>query len=74
MPLETTDNILVLGTDHREGDPDPSWRTDTIMVVAVDHEAGQVGVVSIPRDLYVDVPGLGKSRINQADYYGESTK
>jgi len=74
MPLETTDNILVLGTDHREGDPDPSWRTDTIMVVAVDHEAGRVGVVSIPRDLYVDVPGLGKSRINQADYYGESTK
>ncbi len=71
--LDLTENILVLGIDHRSGDPDPSWRTDTIMVVAIDHAQGQVGVISIPRDLYVDIPGLGMARINQADYYGEAT-
>jgi len=74
MQLELTDNILVLGIDRRPNSPDPSWRTDTIMVVAIDHQTDQVGVVSIPRDLYVDIPGMGKGRINQADYYGISTK
>jgi len=72
--LEFTDNYLVLGVDHREGDPDPSWRTDTIMVVAIDHAGGRVGIVNIPRDLYVEIPGYGQGRINQADYYGVSSK
>ncbi|PKO23024.1 MAG: hypothetical protein CVU38_06235 [Chloroflexi bacterium HGW-Chloroflexi-1] len=72
--LELTDNYLVLGIDHREGDPDPSWRTDTIMVVAIDHAQTRVGIVNIPRDLYVEIPGYGQGRINQADYYGVSTK
>ena len=73
VSLDQTENLLVMGVDHRDGDPDPTWRTDTIMVVAVDQKAGQVGVISIPRDLYVDIPGLGKARINEADFYGEVT-
>jgi LCP family protein required for cell wall assembly len=72
--LQRTENLLVLGVDHRAGDPDPSWRTDTIMIVAIDQGRNQVGVVSIPRDLYVDIPGLGMGRINRADYYGHWTK
>jgi LCP family protein required for cell wall assembly len=71
--LDQTDNILVLGVDHRSGDPEPSWRTDTIMVVAVDRAASRVGVIGIPRDLYVEIPGLGEARINQADFFGEAT-
>lgn len=70
--LQETDNYLVLGIDPRPGDI--AWRTDTIMVVAVDHEANQVGIFSIPRDLWVDIPGMGPGRINQADYHGESKK
>ena len=72
--LERTENYLVLGVDHRAGDADPSWRTDTIMIVAIDRTQNQVGVVSIPRDLYVDIPGLGMGRINRADYFGHWTK
>jgi LCP family protein required for cell wall assembly len=70
-PLDFSDNFLVLGMDARPGEPD--WRTDTIMVVAIDHQQGQIGVISIPRDLYVSLPGVGETRINVADYYGEAT-
>jgi len=70
--LDKTQNILVLGKDQRDGDP--TWRTDTIMVVAVDYAAEQVGVISIPRDLYIELPGVGQARINQADYYGEAIR
>jgi LCP family protein required for cell wall assembly len=67
--LSKTENILILGQDQRPGWE--SWRTDSIMVLAIDRENGQVGIVSIPRDLYVDIPTYGKERINITDYVGE---
>jgi polyisoprenyl-teichoic acid--peptidoglycan teichoic acid transferase len=70
--LEKTENILVLGQDQRPGWE--SWRTDSIMVVAIDRERQQVGIISIPRDLYVDIPTYGKERINIADYVGVKTE
>ena len=69
--LTRTENILVLGTDNR---PElEAWRTDSIMVVVIDPKIGQVGIVSIPRDLYVEVPGYdkGKERLNAVAYIGE---
>ena len=50
------------------------WRTDTIIVVAIDYDANQVGMVSIPRDLWVNIPGYGMGRINQVDVEGEIEK
>ena len=70
--IRETDNYLILGIDPRPGDL--AWRTDTIMIAAVDHESNQIGIVSIPRDLWVDIPGYGMGRINQADFLGESNK
>jgi LCP family protein required for cell wall assembly len=69
--LHKTDNILVMGIDQRPGEV--AWNTDTIMVLAVDPANKRVGVVNIPRDLYVEIPGLGKGKINQADYFGETS-
>ena len=69
--LHKTENILVMGIDQRPNDVE--WRTDTIMVVAVDQPSKRVGVVNIPRDLYVDIPGMGKGKINEADYFGEDS-
>jgi polyisoprenyl-teichoic acid--peptidoglycan teichoic acid transferase len=69
--LSRTENILVLGQDQR---PDwESWRTDSMIVVAIDREYGQVGIISIPRDLWVNIPGYpeGQQRINAVDYIGE---
>jgi len=40
------------------------------MVVAVDYAHRQVGVVSFPRDLYVEIPTVGKNRINTATFFG----
>jgi LCP family protein required for cell wall assembly len=71
VDLTRTENILVLGSDNR---PDlEAWRTDSIMVVVIDPKIGQVGIVSIPRDLYVEVPGYdkGKERLNAVAYIGE---
>lgn len=70
--LERTENILILGEDLRPSEG-PAWRTDTIMVAAIDYQQGAIGVISIPRDLYVTIPGLGETRINEADYYGTVT-
>ncbi len=63
-----TENLLILGSDQRK--PEQPWRTDVIMVVAIDRENERVGVVSIPRDLWVNIPGVGWERINTADFYG----
>jgi len=69
-PFLDTTNILVLGADRDPGVP--NWRTDVLMVVALDKESGQVGVISLPRDLYVEeIPGHNPNRINVVDYLGE---
>ncbi len=70
--LAETDNILVLGADVRPGRWMP--RTDSIMAIAIDYKNDQVGIVSIPRDLYVDIPGWGMDRINAAAYAGDQNK
>ncbi len=60
-------NLLLLGCDRA----DPSWRTDVIIVLAIRPRAGLVALFSIPRDLWVTIPGYGQERINAADYRGE---
>ena len=70
--IKDTENFLVLGMDQRPGER--GWRTDTIIVVAIDYEAKQVGLLSIPRDLWVNIPGYGMGRINQVDVQGEIQK
>jgi LCP family protein required for cell wall assembly len=62
-------NLLVLGIDRREG---TSWgyRTDTIMVLTMNPDSKAVGILSIPRDLQVAIPGYREDRINTANVYG----
>src|SRR5215217_1501990 len=63
-------NVLVLGVDTRPDDEEMGSRTDTIMLVQVVPQTGEVKLLSVPRDLYVDVePGV-KDRINAAYNYG----
>ncbi len=66
QPAETV-NIVLMGTDITEG----SWRTDTLIVVSVDPNLPSVSMLSIPRDLYVYIPGWQMQRINTADFHGE---
>ena len=59
-------NIILLGSDNRSTNVDAGGRSDTIMVLHVDPEADFATLLSIPRDLYVDIPGHSKNRINAA--------
>lgn len=57
-------NVLVIGTDQ---DTDRAGRTDTIMLVGFNPRTGDAGVLSIPRDTRVEIPGQqGFHRINVA--------
>ncbi len=57
--------VLVLGSDARSGDP-AAARADSIHVLALDPVARKGTIVGIPRDSYVDIPGHGKRKINEA--------
>ncbi len=64
-------NILLLGEDRRPSEKGPS-RTDTMILVSVDPGSRTVSMLSIPRDLWVPIPGYGEGRINTAHYIGEA--
>ncbi|MBI4674055.1 MAG: LCP family protein [Chloroflexi bacterium] len=70
--LDQTLNVLLLGSDQRPGEP--VWRTDVIMIAFLDTTNGRAAVLSLPRDLYVNIPTRGWDRINITDFWGEYTK
>ena len=69
-PPDGVQNILLVGTDARIGE-DVS-RTDTMVWVHLDPQANRVSMMSFPRDLWVNIPGYGKNRINTAYLTGET--
>lgn len=62
-------NLLVMGIDRRPGEPFIS-RTDSMMLISVDPGQETASILSVPRDLYVVIPGHGRDRINTAFVYG----
>jgi len=61
-------NILLIGSDSRTSVAD--GRSDVIILVHVSADRQKVYLVHFPRDMYVDVPGHGKDKINAAYAYG----
>lgn len=64
-------NIVLLGNDN-EITGESVARTDTIMILSINRTANTVALLSLPRDLYVYIPGWTMQRINVAYPYGES--
>ena len=62
-------NVLLMGTDCRPIDKGVC-RTDTMILATLDPTTSMAGAVTIPRDLWVPIPGVGESRINTANWYG----
>jgi len=62
--------VLLLGIDERTQETGP-WRTDTMIVLTLDPVTRMAGVLSIPRDLWVPIPGYGDGRINTAHFLGD---
>lgn len=60
-------NYVLMGSDSRGED---RGRSDVLMLAHVPPEHDKVYVVSFPRDMWVDIPGRGKDKINAAFAYG----
>jgi len=64
-------NILLMGLDYRDWEGGGPSRTDSMILFTVDPVTRSAGILSIPRDLWVDIPGFGYGKINTAYYLGE---
>jgi LCP family protein required for cell wall assembly len=63
-----TVNIILLGSDKRPNIA--GYRTDTLLILSLDQSNGAATMLSIPRDLYVFIPGWKVNRINTAEPHG----
>lgn len=61
-------NILLLGIDARPGEK--TGRSDTMIILTVDPEQNVIRMVSLMRDLYVEIPGHKNNRLNAAYVLG----
>ena len=63
-------NILILGSDKRANEEEDPGRSDTTMLIRLDPDRNAIAVMSIPRDLKVEIPGYGTGKFNEAYSYG----
>lgn len=61
-------NLLLIGLDARPGEQ--TGRSDTMIIVTLDPDGNTIKLVSIMRDLYVEIPGYKNNRINAAYVFG----
>lgn len=62
--------VLLLGTDRRPGE-NVTPRSDAVLVARIDPARKRVALLSLPRDLWVAIPGHGNNRLNAAYLWGE---
>lgn len=63
--------ILILGSDKRTSEDGDPGRSDTTMLLRVDPDKEFLALLSLPRDLRVEIPGYGTDKLNAAYSYGE---
>ena len=64
-------NILLMGVDLRCDEEGPT-HSDTMMLATIDPVSRRAAMLSIPRDLWVQIPGFGVGKINQAYFDGQA--
>lgn len=62
--------FLVIGSDKRANEAEDPGRSDTTMLVRLDPDKDLISMMSIPRDLKVEIPGYGTGKFNEAYAYG----
>jgi LCP family protein required for cell wall assembly len=65
-------NFLLIGSATYDSPNNPGL-TDTLILVSVNRTAGTVSLLSIPRDLYVNIPGWRMHKINTAYFHAENS-
>jgi polyisoprenyl-teichoic acid--peptidoglycan teichoic acid transferase len=69
---ESRFTVLLMGIDRRPNETGLQFRTDTMMVLSIDPVNNTIGLLSIPRDLFVEVPGYSQlQRVNTPMVLGE---
>jgi LCP family protein required for cell wall assembly len=67
--------MILAGLDRRPGETGLNYRTDSMMLVSLDPITQSLGILSIPRDLYVQIPGYSQlQRVNTPMVFGESQR
>jgi polyisoprenyl-teichoic acid--peptidoglycan teichoic acid transferase len=64
------ENILILGSDKRANLAEDPGRSDTTILLRLDPDRDAIAVMSIPRDLKVEIPGYGTNKFNAAYTFG----
>lgn len=65
--------FVLAGLDRRPGERGLAYRTDSMMLISIDPVSQSIGVLSIPRDLYVQIPGYTSlQRVNTPMVFGET--
>ncbi|MDD5368287.1 MAG: LCP family protein [Anaerolineaceae bacterium] len=67
--------VLVMGLDYRDWEAGDVPRSDSMWLFTIDPVSKTAGMMSIPRDTWVNIPGgYGYAKINQAYFFGEVDK
>ncbi|HET9161815.1 MAG TPA: LCP family protein [Solirubrobacterales bacterium] len=64
------ENIVIIGSDKRANEPEDPGRSDTTLLLRLDPDRNAIALMSIPRDLKVEIPGYGTGKFNEAYSYG----
>jgi LCP family protein required for cell wall assembly len=69
-------NILLLGLDYGDWADERAGasRSDTMIVLTIDPQSKTAGMLSVPRDMWVNIPGFDYGKINTAYYLGDANK
>ncbi len=67
LPAGPILRIVLIGADEREND---RGRSDTLMIAYLNKRLKKLALLSVPRDLKVQIPGRGRDKINAAYAYG----
>ncbi len=70
---ETHGRVNILLAGYSVGDPHHggAMLTDSIMIISINPKTKAGAIISVPRDLWVNIPGYGQSKINAAYEYGQ---
>ena len=66
--INSYQNILIAGLDTRPGES--TGRSDTMVILSVNPQTNSIKMLSLMRDLYVEIPGRSNNRLNAAYIYG----
>ena len=62
--------VLAVGSDARPGEDMTHTRGDALQLIGMNTKTGAAAAIGVPRDSYVEIPGVGHDKINASLYYG----